>query len=46
MKTTLLLFIALLMNTYSNAQCEPVATINEDFSTFEILTEAAFPQQC
>lgn len=48
MKKNLLLVAALFAGIASYAQCEAVATLNEDFSDFTITTASAqaFPQQC
>jgi hypothetical protein len=48
MKKNLLLVAALFAGIASYAQCEAVATLNEDFSDFTIttVTSQAFPQQC
>lgn len=45
MKKYLLLYAAILSGMVSSAQCNPVATINEDFSTFNV-PNGGFPQQC
>jgi hypothetical protein len=45
MKKHLLFYAAILVGMVSSAQCNPVATINEDFSTFNV-PSGGFPQQC
>lgn len=45
MKKYLLFYAAILVGMVSSAQCNPVATINEDFSTFNV-PNGGFPQQC
>lgn len=45
MKKYILLYAAILSGMVSGAQCNPVATINEDFSTFNV-PFGGFPQQC
>jgi hypothetical protein len=46
MKKNLLLVAALFAGIASYAQCEAVATLNEDFSDFTITQSGAFPQNC